>query len=62
VEKLQKEYYVLLQEAMSDNMQKSTETLLSTIVNPSIVRSNEGNHTKEIEDSPSKLLMQPKTL
>ncbi|KAG0833316.1 hypothetical protein G6F18_006823 [Rhizopus arrhizus] len=36
VEELQKEYRVLLQEATSDNMQKSTETLLSTIVNPSI--------------------------
>ncbi|KAG1050324.1 hypothetical protein G6F43_007388 [Rhizopus delemar] len=62
VEELQKEHRAQLQEAMSDNVQKSNETLLSTIVNPSIIRSNEGNHAKEMKDSPSKLLKQSTTL
>ncbi|KAI9470783.1 MAG: hypothetical protein EXX96DRAFT_491183, partial [Benjaminiella poitrasii] len=52
MEELQKEHRTLLQEAMINNVQKPAETLLSSMINPSIIRLNEGKHTKEVEDSP----------
>lgn len=52
MEELQKEHRTLLQEAMINSMQKPAETLLSAMINPSIIRLNEGKHAKEVEDSP----------
>ncbi|CEI97212.1 hypothetical protein RMCBS344292_11348 [Rhizopus microsporus] len=46
IEDLQKEHRALLQEAMINNVQKPAETLLSAMINPSIIRFNEGKHAK----------------
>jgi hypothetical protein len=52
IEELQKEHQSQIQEVMINNKQISAETLLSSVVNPAIIRLNEGKHTKEVVDSP----------
>ncbi|KAG0763947.1 hypothetical protein G6F16_007103 [Rhizopus arrhizus] len=52
IEGLQKEHRSQLQEVTINNEQISAETLLSSVVKPVIIRLNEGQHSKEVVDSP----------
>ncbi|PHZ09980.1 uncharacterized protein RHIMIDRAFT_293940 [Rhizopus microsporus ATCC 52813] len=52
IEELQKEHRSQLQEVTINNEQISAETLLSSVINPVIIRLNEGKHSKEVVDSP----------
>ncbi|CAO3692898.1 unnamed protein product [Rhizopus microsporus] len=52
IKELQREHRSQLQEVMINNEQISAETLLSSVVNPVIIRLNEGKHAKEVVDSP----------
>jgi hypothetical protein len=59
IEELQKEHRALLQEALINNAQKSAETMLSALINPAIIRLDEGKHTKVVEACPRSSLSSP---